>query len=92
MRAYGARSSSCVCVCQKPSSLGKPKGKGRPRIAAFFAKKRADVPGMLEQVMGWAQDEIIDKAEMSKEVAAARIQHGVERLDVDREARSDFTY
>jgi hypothetical protein len=71
-------------VCQKPSSLDKPKG--RPRIAAFFAKKRADVPGMLEQVLGWAQDEIIDKAEMSKKVAAVLIQHEVERLDVDREA------
>ena len=71
-------------MCQKPSSLDKPKG--RPRIAAFFAKKRADVPGMLEQVLGWAQDEIIDKAEMSKKVAAVLIQHEVERLDVDREA------
>jgi hypothetical protein len=71
-------------VCQKPSSLDKPKG--RPRIAAFFAKKRADVPGMLEQVLAWAQDEIIDNAEMSKKVAAVLIQHEVERLDVDREA------
>jgi hypothetical protein len=70
---------------QKPSPLDKPKGK--PRIAAFFAKKRADVDDMLEQVRGWARDESIEKAEMSKEVAAL-IQQGVERLDLHREAET----
>jgi serine/threonine protein kinase/acid stress-induced BolA-like protein IbaG/YrbA len=68
---------------QKPSQLDQPKG--RPRIAAFFAKKCADVPGMLEQVRVWAQDESIEKAKLSKEVAAL-IERGVESLDLYREA------
>jgi len=70
---------------QKPSPLDEPKG--RPRIVAFFAKKRADVDGMLEQVRVWGQDESVNKAKMSQEVAAL-IQRGVERLDLHREAET----
>ena len=72
---------------QKPSPLDKKEPQGPPRIAAFFAKKRTDVDGMMEQVRVWSQDESMDKSEMSKEVAAL-IQRGVERLDLHNEAET----
>jgi serine/threonine protein kinase len=83
-----ARSAQPQDFTASPASeVGRQKQekKGKPRIVAFFAKKRTDVAEMVKQVGLWSQDESMGKDEVLKQLVTL-MQRDVERLDLHNEA------